>query len=535
LRTAKRYNFIRPSKRQLFIGISAVALVVTAVTILVIMLSRAGDRALRSSGEAEAVMTTKITVFDGLWDHDRHTDEFYYPTGIALMGEYLVVADYMCDRVQIIDGDSNRRIGMPGQYGLSYLDSGAFIDGYREHAMFMKPAGVSVNPDGTVLIADSGNHAIRRMDDEFVITIAGNGLAGFADGREGEAQFNTPRSAVMGPDGYIYVADTMNHCIRRIDSDSNVTLYAGVPGVSGYADGSIMEAMFFEPHGIYIDEGGVLYIADSANHAIRRIESGTVTTVAGMPGEINRLTGYPEGGYIDGNNTEARFNFPLGVALMPGDVNNPDGLQGSRILVADSMNHAIRLITEEGTRTLAGNGIADRFYASAENLRITGPSDVYTDGETLFIADTFNNRVLAVPLSERIMAGRPSRMSLLAETGITTDSRYAYGGDIRVFIGNERVDMGRVAPWNTAENIFVPIRPLFESLGAVVTVDESTDTLTISIQEYNTVLRLDRDYFILRGIAVTTISEIERLFPYAFEWYPEYSLIAMHIPMDLQN
>jgi hypothetical protein len=216
-------------------------------------------------------------------------------------------------------------------------------------------------------------------------------------------------------------------------------------------------------------------------------------------------------------------------------VNNPDGLQGSRILVADSMNHAIRLITEEGTRTLVGNGMADQFYSSAENLRITGPSDVYTDGETLFIADTFNNRVLAVPLNERILAGRPSRMSLLAETGITTDSRYAYGGDIRVFIGNERVEMGRVAPWNTAEDIFVPIRPLFESLGAAVTVDERTDMLTISIQEYDTVLRLDRDYFILRGIAVTTISEIERLFPYAFEWYPEYSLIALHIPIDLQN
>jgi len=501
----------------------------------------------QTTGEAEAVMTTKITVFDGIWDPTRHSDEFYSPKSIALMGTDIVVADYMCDRIQIIDGNSNKRIGLPGQYGLSFLDSGAFIDGYREHAMFMKPAGVSVCPDGTVLIADSGNHVIRRMDDEFVITIAGNGYAGFSDGKEGEAQFNTPRSAVMGPDGYIYVADTLNHCIRRIDADGYVTLYAGVPGVGGYADGSLLDSMFFEPFGMYIDADGVLYIADSANHAIRRIENGIVTTVAGRPGELNRQTGYPEGGYVDGDNTEARFNFPRGIALLPNRSNGfddssannetgaPDDSGKNRILVADSMNNAIRLITEDGTRTLVGNGIADQFYASAENLKMTGPSDVSTDGDTLYIADTYNNRILAVPLNERIMAGRPSRESLLASTGVTTDSRYAYRGDIRVFIDDERVDMGRVAPWNTADNIFVPIRPLFEALRAVVTLDERTGTVTISKQEMDTVLRLDIDYFILRGVAVTTISEIERLFPYAFEWFPEFSLIALHIPVDLRD
>ena len=94
--------------------------------------------------------------------------------------------------------------------------------------------------------------------------------------------------------------------------------------------------------------------------------------------------------------------------------------------------------------------------------------------------------------------------------------------------------MGRVAPWNTADAIYVPIRPLFEALGAIVSLDERTNTLTISIQEWDTVLALDIDYFILRGIAVTTIEEVERLFPHTFEWFPEFSTIALHVPRDLR-
>jgi len=364
------------------------------------------------------------------------------------------------------------------------------------------------------------------MDHEYVITIAGNGVAGFSDGREGDAQFDHPRSAVMCPDGYIYVADTLNHVIRRIDSEGYVTVFAGTPHEQGFADGSLTEARFFEPAGLCIDDDGVLFVADSANHAIRKIENGIVTTIAGRPGALDRFSGYPQGDYIDGDIEQTRFHFPRDIALMPnGDV-----------MVADSLNHAVRLISlqEQRTWTIAGNGMAGHFYASAENLRITRPEGIYIYNETLFISDSYNNRVLAVPLTERILEGRPSRNQMLIDTGISTDSRYSYQGDIRVFIGDEWVEMGRVAPWNTADAIYVPIRPLFEALGATVHLDERTNLLTVKIQEWDTVLALDVDYFILRGIAVTTIEEIERLFPHTFEWFPEFSLIAMHIPSDLR-
>ena len=478
-----------------------------------------------ASGEAEAVMTTKIRVCDGIWDAKRYSDELYCPIGLAFEGGNLIVADSMCDRVQIIGAEKTRRVGKPGQYGLSYLTSGALVDGYLEDARFQKPSDVAVRAGGETIICDTGNHVIRKMDGEFVTTIAGNGEAGYREGKEGEARFNAPRSVAVDGEGVIYVADTMNHCIRRVDTNGNVTLYAGGPTESGFRDGALTEARFYEPCGLYLSPEGELYVADSANHCIRKISNGAVTTIAGAPGEPDRNTGYPQGGYIDGGNESARFHFPRALAMLP------DG----SLAVADSMNHAVRKVTAWETRTLVGNGLADQYYASAENLKLTRPEGLCADGETLYISDSLNNRVVAVPLTGRILEGRPSRGQLLSDTGVSTDSTYAYKGDIRIYLDGQRVDMGRVQPWNTPECIYIPIRPLFEALGAAVALDEKTGAVTITLDGQDTVLRPDKDYFILKGVAVTTADEVMRLFPYTFEWFPEFSLIALRIPSDLKQ
>jgi len=476
------------------------------------------------TGEAEAVAVTPVESFSGLWNSQNVFDELYYPIGIALLGTYLVVADSMCDRIQILDGRENQRIGSPGRYGLSYYYSGAFVDGFREYAMFRKPSGVFVTPNGDIIVSDTDNHAIRKIFGEFVITIAGNGTAGFQDGIEGEVRFNQPRAAIMCSQGYIYVADTMNHVIRRIDPYGRTMLYAGAPEESGFFDGSLLESRFFEPSGLYLTASGVLYVADAANHSIRRIENGIVSTVAGQPGEPIRFSEYFEGGHVDGPNGQARFDFPRDLVLLP------DG----SILVADSLNHAIRLITADDTRTLVGGGQSGYFHDSAENLRITRPEGLATDGETLFISDTMNNRIVTVALTERLLAGRPSRGQMLAETGLTVDSRFAFRGEIRIFLGNQRIDMGRVQPWIRGDSIFVPIRPFLESLGAEVQLNESSGELSIFIDDTVTILTRDRDYFILRGVMVTTLGELMRLFPYVIEWFPELSLIALYVPHDLR-
>ncbi|MCL2618892.1 MAG: hypothetical protein FWD98_07565 [Defluviitaleaceae bacterium] len=475
-------------------------------------------------GEAEAVAVTKVYYSNGIWNPENIFDELYYPIGIALMGEYLVVADSMGDRVQILSDTEGWRVGRSGLYGMSHYDSGAFVDGFRENAMFMKPAGVSVAPNGHILVSDSGNNAVRRITEEFVITIAGDGTAGFADGFEGRAVFNSPRAAVMDAGGYIYVADTLNHVIRRISPEGEVVLFAGSPGESGFADGSLTQARFFEPSGMYLS-GGVLYIADSANHSIRRIEAGQVGTVAGRPGSPIRLSEYFEGGHVDGPNDEALFDFPRDVALLP------DG----GILVADSLNHAVRLVTGGATRTIVGSGAAGSVKYSAENMMLARPEGVATDGEYMFISDTLNNRVITVPLTERVINGRPSREQMLADTGLTVNSRFAFRGDIRVFLDDNRVNMGRVQPWIRGESIFVPIRPFLEALGARMELDERAGELTVFVDDTATRMQQGRDYFIMRGVTVTTLSELIRLFPYTVEWFPELSLITLHVPQDLRE
>ena len=478
-------------------------------------------------GTAEAVSITPVVHFDGIMNPQSVFDELYYPIGLAMMGDYLVVADSMCDRIQILyrsDRDNNRT-GMPGRFGLAYGESGAFIDGFREYAMFRKPSGVFVTDDDTIIVADTENHAIRMIRGEFVITIAGNGFAGSRDGSETAAQFNHPRAVVVCPQGYIYVADTLNHVLRRIDPNGYVRLFAGSPTESGFADGALADARFFQPSGLYLTDSGVLYVADSANHAIRRIENGVVTTVAGQPGEQIRFSDYFEGGYVDGPNNEARFDFPRDVALLP----NGD------ILVADSLNHAVRKITPTETLTLLGGGMAGRFHDSTENLRLTRPEGLAVNGEALFISDTMNNVVLEVPLTDRVLAGRPSRSQMLADTGLTINSRFAFRGDIRVFLGDQRIDMGRVAPWIRGDSIFVPIRPFLEALGAEVNLNEATGYLSIIIDDAATTLARDVDYFIMRGVMVTTLDELTRLFPYVIEWFPELSLIALYIPYDLRG
>ena len=513
----------KENKRKIIFILLGLLVVSAIVVAYLVVLFANRDPDLNVIGQADAVAITRVRYFDGVFD--SIFDELYAPKGIVLMGDSIIVADSMADRVQFITETKTSRVGLHGRFGLSYADSGAFMDGFREHAMFRKPEGVFVTSEGHILVSDTGNHAIRLIKEEFVITIAGNGTSGFADGKETMARFNHPRDVVMCNEGFIYVSDTLNHVIRRIDQEGNVNLFAGAAGEHGFIDGDLLTARFFEPSGLYITDDGVLYIADAANHSIRKIENGIVTTIAGVPGVPVAFSIYSQGDFIDGNNNEARFNFPMDIALMP----NGD------ILVADSLNHAIRLITPDSTRTILGSGTSGQFYGSAKNLTISRPHGVATNGEMIFISDTSNNRVLAIELTQRILDGRPSRNQMLAETGLTLNSRFAFRGDIRVFLGDTRIDMGRVQPWLQRDNLFIPIRQFLEAVGAEVVLNETTGILSIHIDDTVTTLQRDIDYFILRGVMVTTKREMIRLFPYTIEWFPELSLITVAIPLDLQD
>ena len=204
-------------------------------------------------------------------------------------------------------------------------------------AQFFSPRRLALDGSGNLYVADTLNHRIRRIDAEGVITtIAGTGERGFGGdgGAATEAQFAWPIGLALDGLANLYVADRSNNRIRRIDAEGVVTTLAGT-GERGFGGdgGAATEAQFAFPTGLALDGSGNLYVADSGNHRIRRIDAeGVITTLAG--------TGEPGFGGDGGAATEAQFAWPIGLAL--------DG--SGNLYVADSGNHRIRVIRPPGER-----------------------------------------------------------------------------------------------------------------------------------------------------------------------------------------
>ena len=194
------------------------------------------------------------------------------------------------------------------------------------------PTGVAVDGLGNVYIADTVDHRIRRVDAGGTLTtIAGIGESGFSGdgGPAVEARLNHPRGVAVDEGGNVYIADTWNHRIRRVDPSGGITTVAGIgEGSDSGGAGSATEAVLDWPVGVAVDGSGNLYIADTYNNRIRRVDtSGTLTTIAGTG-----VRGYSGDG---GRAIEAQLNDPTGVAVD----------EAGNVYVADSRNHRIRVLT----------------------------------------------------------------------------------------------------------------------------------------------------------------------------------------------
>ncbi len=154
-----------------------------------------------------------------------------------------------------------------------------FDDGPAVSALFNNPHGVALAANGDVYVADSGNHAIRKISAQgTVTTLAGSpNQAGSADGTGGAARFMLPEGVAVDASGNVYVADTGNATIRRITPEGVVTTLAGQAGQRGTVDGAASDARFNAPARIFSGEAGSVYVIDNG---LRRIAGGTVTTVA---------------------------------------------------------------------------------------------------------------------------------------------------------------------------------------------------------------------------------------------------------------
>jgi MYXO-CTERM domain-containing protein len=181
-------------------------------------------------------------------------------------------------------------------------------DGTGTEARFYAPEGVAVDPAGNVYVSDTGNHKIRKISPAGVVsTLAGAGVSGYADGTGETARFREPSGIAADATGNVYVADWGNHAIRKITPAGVVTTFAGSGGVLGNADGTGSAARFQLPSGVAVDAAGNVYVADTLNHTIRKITSaGVVTTLAGLA---------EAKGSAAGKGSDARFSHPLGIAV----------------------------------------------------------------------------------------------------------------------------------------------------------------------------------------------------------------------------
>lgn len=202
-------------------------------------------------------------------------------------------------------------------------------DGAAAQSRFSDPFGVAVDAVGNVYVADGGDsNRIRKIDQAGTVSTFAGGREGFANGAASAAAFHTPSALAIDRNGNLYVADTGNHAIRKITPTGDVTTLAG-NGKPGFADGSGAGATFNGPVGIAVDDAGIVYVADTYNDRIRRIAAdGSVSTLAG--------NGIP--GLADGPASTAVFDTPSALAV---------GRDGS-LYVADTGNDAIRKIGRDG-------------------------------------------------------------------------------------------------------------------------------------------------------------------------------------------
>jgi len=240
-------------------------------------------------------------------------------------GDFLIIADagHCCvRRLQLSTGKVSTVAGN-GQDG--------FLDGTA--AKFSCPIGLTLTTANAIMVADTYNHRIRKIAVNGTVSTITGGEKGYVDGKYDRALFRRPQDIVFDSDGNLIVADTGNHRIRRVTPEGVVSTIAGSVA-PGFADGRGPLAFFNEPSAVAVDAANNILVADTNNHAIRKITpDGIVTTVAG--------NGRP--GVLDGDCSVVQFNCPRSLAV----VSSSDAMS-CHVFVADALNHCVRIIPSVG-------------------------------------------------------------------------------------------------------------------------------------------------------------------------------------------
>jgi sugar lactone lactonase YvrE len=309
---------------------------------------------------------------------------FEHPVAVALDGS---------DHVYVIDGNRVRRLGTRGAATVAGTGFQGFSGdrGPATHALLSSPAAIAFDSEGNLYIADTGNNRIRRVGRDGVITtVAGTGKPGYGgdSGPATLALLDAPAGIAVGLGDSVFVADTGSNRVRMISADGTISTIAGT-GEAGYAgDGGMAnQAVLNSPQGLAVDAEGNLYVADSFNDRVRKIDlQGVITTIAG-----DGVPGYSGDG---GPATQAGLSLATGPLSGAGQALALDS-EGD-LFVADGGNNSVREVNVGGViHTVAGSGQpgygGDRVPPrSALDL----PLGVAVDSAgVVYIADADNGRV----------------------------------------------------------------------------------------------------------------------------------------------
>ncbi|AFL90536.1 gluconolactonase [Terriglobus roseus DSM 18391] len=285
------------------------------------------------------------------------------------------------------------------------------------------PAGLAIDGAGNLYVADSGNNVIRRIDTNGVMTTvagqvansspyAGDGLLATA------ATLNAPWSVALDPDGNLFIADTGNNAVRRVDAITGIM--------------TTVASNLNAPRAVVFDPSGVLYVADSADNTVLRVNAdGSFSTYVGIS--------TPRGGSFDGDGgaaTAAHLNGPAALAFDP----------AGNLYIADSANNRVRRVDalSKLITTVAGNGgtVMDDTVMNSDIASFSGPYALFLDNAAnLYVGDLFHNRVRQISSNTAVLtypAIRVTKTSAPQKETLESDGTTAFTpGDLTA--GNSSV------------------------------------------------------------------------------------------------
>ena len=305
-----------------------------------IYIADTGNHKIRKVTTMGVVTTFAGTGLTGSSDGTGTVASFTSPYGVAVDATGNVfVADA---------GNSKIRKITPAGVVTTFAGSGTqgSTNGTGTAASFTSPQGVAIDASGNLFVADTGSQKIRKITQTGVVTtLAGSGVEGSTNGSPTAASFNTPQALTVDVSGNVYVADRLNHMIRKITSAGVVSTFAGST-TSGSADGIGIAARFWVPTGVAMDTAGNVLVVDQFNHKIRKITpAGVVSTIAGSGNQAS----------VDGSGPDASLSSPAGVAV---------DASGNVFITEQGSNKIRKGVPAPLTQTISFNSLANKSITS---------------------------------------------------------------------------------------------------------------------------------------------------------------------------